>query len=193
MVAASFHLKSLINSFSLINQLPPEVFAKVLAHRWPGKDLISTTHVCRHWRTTLLSLPSLWAEIHCAGGEQTSLFLKRVKASPLHIYFRSRFSHAILKVLIAPRFDRVESLVAHPMITKDTTALCRDLSSSAQKLKRLVITPRSASWQCLPTIFGGGDTAIHYRARNLQFDTVSDPEPYPSQYPVHCTWRTRNG
>ena len=155
MAAASFHLKSLINSFSHINRLPPEVFAAVLTHRWPGRDLISATHVCRHWRTALLSFASLWAEIHCAGEEQTFFFLERAKAAPLHIYLRPRFSHAALRTFIAPQADRIELLIAHPMITIDTTALCRDLSSPAPKLKTLVIAPRSASWQYLPTIFKG--------------------------------------
>jgi hypothetical protein len=155
MTAASFRLKSLINSFSQINRLPPEVFATVLTHRWPGRDLISATHVCRHWRTTLLSFASLWAEIHCAGEEQTFFFLERAKAAPLHIYLRLRFSHAAIKTFIAPHADRIELLIAHPMITIDTTALCRDLSNPAPKLKTLVIAPRSASWQHLPTIFKG--------------------------------------
>jgi hypothetical protein len=151
----SFRLKSLINSFSPINRLPPELFATVLAHRRPGRDLISSTHVCRHWRTTLLSFASLWAEIHCAGEEQTFFFLERAKAAPLHICLRQRFSHAALKTFIAPQIGRIELLIAHPMITLDTTALCRDLSNPAPKLRTLVIAPRSASWQHLPTIFRG--------------------------------------
>ena len=155
MAAASFRLKSLINSFSQINRLPPEVFATVLAHRWPGRDLISATHVCRHWRTTLFSFASLWAEIHCAGEAQTFFFLERAKAAPLRIYLRPRFSHTALRTFIAPNVDRIELLIAHPMITIDTTALCRDLSSPAPKLKTLVIAPRSASWLYLPTIFKG--------------------------------------
>jgi hypothetical protein len=155
MAAALFRLKSLINSFSPINRLPPEVFATILTHRWPGRDLISATHVCRHWRTTLLSFASLWAEINCAGEAQTFFFLERAKAAPLHIYLRPRFSHASLRAFIAPRVDRMELLIAHPMITVDTTALCRDLSSPAPNLKVLVIAPRSASWQYLPTIFKG--------------------------------------
>ena len=151
----SFRLKSLINSFSPINRLPPEVFATVLAHRCPGRDLISSTHVCRHWRTTLLSFASLWAEIHCAGVEQTFFFLERAKGAPLHIYLRQRFSHAALKTFIVPHVGRIELLIAHPMIALDTTALCRDLSNPAPKLKTLDIAPRSASWQHLPTIFRG--------------------------------------
>ena len=152
-----FRLKSLVNSLSAVNQLPPEVFATVLAHRWPGRDLISATHVCRHWRETLLSFPSLWAEIPCgpAGEEQTFFFLMRTRAVPLHIYVRPHFSHAALSTFIAPHIDRVESWVAHPMVATDTTALCRDLSSPAPRLKTLVIAPHSASWHSLPTIFKG--------------------------------------
>lgn len=155
MATASFRLKSLINSFSHINRLPPEVLATVLAHRWPGRDLISATHVCRYWRTALLSFASLWAEIHCAGEEQTFFFLERAKAAPLHVYLRPRFSHAALRTFIATQVDRIELLVASPMISIDTAALCRDLSSPAPKLKTLVIAPRSTSWQYLPTIFKG--------------------------------------
>ena len=156
MAAASFRLRSLINAFSPVNRLPPEVFTTVLTHRWPGRDLISATHVCRHWRTTLLSFASLWAEIHCAGEEQTFFFLERARTAPLHIYLRPRFSHAALRNFIAPHVNRIELLVAHSMITIDTTALCRDLSAPAPNLKTLVIAPRSASWQYLPTIFNGG-------------------------------------
>lgn len=152
---ASFRLKFLINTFNPINRLPPEVFASVLAHRWPGRDLISSTHVCRHWRTTLLSFASLWAEIHCADEEQMFFFLERAKAAPLHICLRQRFSHAALKAFIVPQVGRVELLVAHPMIALDTAALCRHFSNPAPKLKSLVIAPRSASWQHLPTIFRG--------------------------------------
>lgn len=155
MATTFFYLKSLINTVSTINRLPPEVFATVLAHRWPGKDLISATHVCRHWRTTLLSLASLWAEIRCASEEQTPFFLERAKTAPLHIYLRSRFSHTALRNFVAPHVDRIELLVAHPMTTVDTTALCRDLQTPAPKLKTLDFAPRSASWQYLPTIFRG--------------------------------------
>lgn len=155
MAVMSFRLKSLINSFSPVNRLPPEVLATVLTHRWPGRDLISATHVCRHWRRTLFSFASLWAEIHCAGEEQTFFFLERAKGAPLHVYLRPRFSHIALRTFIAPHVDRIESLIADPMVTIDTAALCRDLSSPAPKLKTLVIAPRSASWQYLPTIFKG--------------------------------------
>jgi len=146
MATSLFRLKSLINSVSTINRLPPEVFAKVLTHRCPGRDLISATHVCRYWRTTLLSFASLWAEIRCSGHEQTFFFLQRAKAAPLHIYLRSRFSHAAFRTFVAPRVDRIELLVAHPMVTMDTTALCRDPPIPAPILKTLVIAPRSALW-----------------------------------------------
>ena len=180
---------------SQINRLPPEVFATVLAHRWPGRDLISATHVCRYWRTALLSFALLWAEIHCVGEEQTFFFLERAKAAPLRIYLRPRFSHTALRTFIAPHVDRIELLVAHPMITIDTTALCRDLSSPAPKLKTLVIAPRSASWLYLPTIFKGDLPELRrFTIERATFDlTVSDPKPNPPQSPVYGTRRTSNG
>ena len=190
MAAALFRLKSLINTVSTINRLPPEVFAKVLAHRWPGRDLISATHVCRHWRTTLLSFASLWAEIRCSGEEQTFFFLRRAQAAPLHIYLRSRFSHPALRAFVAPRVDRMELLVAHPMITMDTTALCRDLSSPAPKLKTLVIAPRSASWEYLPTIFKGELPELReFTVERATFDLTQFRTPnithFSLQYTAH--------
>ena len=74
---------------------------------------------------------------------------------PAYLLVRPHFSHAALSTFIAPHIDRVESLVAHPMVAIDTTALCRDLSNPAPRLKTLVIAPHSASWHCLPTIFKG--------------------------------------
>lgn len=99
-----FRLKSLVNSLSPVNQLPPEVFATVLAHRWPGRDLISATHVCRYWRETLLSFPSLWAEVPCgpASEEQTFSFLVWARAVPLHIYSCGRISLTLLSVPSLP-------------------------------------------------------------------------------------------
>ena len=190
MTTALFRLRSLINTVSTINRLPPEVFAKVLAHRWPGRDLISATHVCRHWRTTLLSFASLWAEIHCSGEEQMFFFLRRAKAAPLHVYLRSRFSHPALKTFVAPRVDRMELLVARPMITMDMTALCRDLSSPAPKLKTLVIAPRNASWQYLPTIFKGELPELReFTVERATFDLAQFRTPnlthFSLQYTVH--------
>lgn len=190
LATASFRLRSLINSFRPINRLPPEVFAAVLAHRRPGRDLISSTHVCRHWRTTLLSFASLWAEIHCAGEEQTLFFLERAKAAPLHIYLRQRFSHVALKTFVAPQVDRIELLIAHPMIALDTAALCRDLSNSAPRLKTLVIAPRSASWQYLPTIFRGDLPELRqFTVERATFDLTKFRTPHLThlslQYTAH--------
>ena len=188
MATALFRLRSLINSVSTINRLPAEVFAKVLAHRWPGRDLISATHVCRHWRTTLLSFASLWAEIRCSGEEQTSFFLQRAGAVPLHIYLRSRFSHAALRAFVAPRVNRMELLVAHPMVTTDTTALCRDLSGPAPNLKTLVIAPRSASWQYLPTIFKGDLPELRqFTVERATFDLTQFRTPNLTRFSLQYT------
>ncbi|KAF9792126.1 hypothetical protein BJ322DRAFT_15011 [Thelephora terrestris] len=188
--AASFRLKSLINSFSPVNRLPPEVFTTILAHRWPGRDLISSTHVCRHWRTALLSSASLWAELRCAGEEQTFCFLQRAKTAPLHVYLRPRFSHAALRTFIAPQAGRIESLIAYPMIALDTTALCRDLSNPAPKLRTLDIAPHSASRHHLPTIFRGDLPELRrFSLERAAFDLTKFRTPnlthFSLQYTAH--------
>ena len=69
----------------MVNRLPPEVLAKVLSFRHNDRDLISATHVCERWRSTLLSTPMLWTEVVFGDPDRTITYLERSKGAPLHV------------------------------------------------------------------------------------------------------------
>lgn len=53
-------IRAIRNTHIPVNKLPPEVLSRILQHRDSGQDLVAATHVCRYWRSTLISSPSLW-------------------------------------------------------------------------------------------------------------------------------------
>jgi len=69
----------------MVNRLPPEVMAKVLSFRRDDRDLISATHVCERWRSTLISTPLLWTDVVFGDPDRSSTYLERSKGSPLHV------------------------------------------------------------------------------------------------------------
>ena len=83
-----------------INRLPEDIF--ILIPRFfkgehgpgtlnpfpPNKPLIAMTHVCRSWRTALLSTPSLWTQIDFStpGSKQAEGFLGRSGLQLIDVY-----------------------------------------------------------------------------------------------------------
>ena len=109
-------VRSIKNSFAPINQIPPEVFSRILdyydEHGKDSKDryLIMLTHVCRSWRNTFISCPSLWTQLHFANVEQTRAYIQRSRSSPLE------FNLGLFNVINAfplaiPHIPRLKSLV----------------------------------------------------------------------------------
>jgi hypothetical protein len=71
-----------------VNGLPPEVLCRVFQHRNCGQDLVVATHVCRYWRSTLISDPSLWTSIllnSTSDANRTQTYLERSKSATLDI------------------------------------------------------------------------------------------------------------
>lgn len=78
-------VRSAINRTVMVNRLPPEVLVKVLSFHCNDRDLISATHICERWRSTLLSVPLLWTEVAFGDPDRTSTYFKRSKGAPLHV------------------------------------------------------------------------------------------------------------
>lgn len=81
-------VRSVRNSSAPINRLPPEVLSLVPDyHGGPhaDRDLIALTHVCRYWRDTFTSRPSLWTQLTFTDIDKTNTYIERSKTSPLEL------------------------------------------------------------------------------------------------------------
>jgi len=57
----------------------------VTSHLKDDASLVTATHVCHLWRTTLLSSPRLWSHLDFAKEECALAFLERSKSAPLSV------------------------------------------------------------------------------------------------------------
>ena len=87
-------LRSIKNTFSPINRIPPEVLSLLpdywdCQHYWDrqsaDQDLISLTHVCRSWRAIFTSNSLLWTRLDCKNANKTRVYIKRSRTLPLEI------------------------------------------------------------------------------------------------------------
>ncbi|PIL24874.1 hypothetical protein GSI_12761 [Ganoderma sinense ZZ0214-1] len=94
-------LKTRLNSFIHINQLPSEILARILvAHaedhyrsatgRWDKSVFtsprwIKLAHVCRHWRDVALDTPRFWSFVYVRRPKTFHALLPLSKSAPLHI------------------------------------------------------------------------------------------------------------
>ena len=89
-----------------INRLPPEILALILELRAREQDLVTPTHVCRHWRTVLISTPCLWARIPCYCVDRTSTYLERSKLAPIDVL-------AVDTPFLTPSNSALELVIPH--------------------------------------------------------------------------------
>ena len=85
------HIRFVLNGFPPINRLlPPEALAIIPSFLVHDRDRIIATHVCRYWRNTFLSTPSLWNSVSTFEyPEQTKTYLERSGDAPLNIFIGS--------------------------------------------------------------------------------------------------------
>ncbi|KAF6744423.1 hypothetical protein DFP72DRAFT_975273, partial [Ephemerocybe angulata] len=88
-------LKTLHNTLSPINSLPPEILSTILrlvqtAIQKEENEILSwirLTHVCQHWRAVSLSCASLWSHISFENPLFTNMMLSRSNNAPLKVHF----------------------------------------------------------------------------------------------------------
>jgi len=78
-------VQCLRNLFSPVGRLPGEVLEQILAMRALEGDLVTASHVCRHWRNTLIPSPRLWTKFRCANVAQTLQYLARSEPVPINV------------------------------------------------------------------------------------------------------------
>ena len=95
-----------------VNRLPPEVLSRVLEYRTCERDLVAATHVCRYWRSTLISAPSLWTCFRLRSSDDlncTLTYLERSKSAPIDVTININSSGDPKH--LAPHIARIRSLI----------------------------------------------------------------------------------
>lgn len=100
------------NVFAPISKLPPEILTHVCTFApYAISDFAHLcAQVCRSWRNTLLSSPSLWNEIHADYPLHVNFHLARSGKVPLELYFRGGSPVDRFCRKVVPHIDRVRLL-----------------------------------------------------------------------------------
>ncbi|KAF9647853.1 hypothetical protein BDM02DRAFT_2481269 [Thelephora ganbajun] len=101
------------NTYIPVNRLPAEILSRVLEYRTREGDLIAATHVCRFWRSVLVSSPSLWGCFRFKSSydvDRTLMYLERSKSASIDVRLNTNSSRE-LEVLqyLTPHISRTRS------------------------------------------------------------------------------------
>ncbi|EJD46779.1 hypothetical protein AURDEDRAFT_164231 [Auricularia subglabra TFB-10046 SS5] len=103
------------NRSSVICRLPPEILATCFSFL-DLEELFEASHVCRAWRSTALSCPSLWSTVHFVPSrftdpEAVDLILKRSGQTLLELYFIcGNDNEELLGPILEPHMHRIRHL-----------------------------------------------------------------------------------
>ena len=141
------------NSFARINRIPRELLGHIPTFLQSERDLINTTAVCRHWRTTLLSTPHLWCNIGGFSASKIRAYLERSKWHPLDV--RLALSDPIR--LVIPHIRRIVSLRLDLVGRSHMERIAEHLVEPAPSLRALSISSRHVGHTLdIPSSFLGG-------------------------------------
>lgn len=105
---------SSMNTFPKINRLPPEVLAFIPSFLDCYKDLVNTTHVCTHWRNTIIASPPLWSclDNNVMNENLIAAYIDRCGGAPLYVTFCSDLGSKNTSFLekIVPRSSHIRKM-----------------------------------------------------------------------------------
>jgi len=90
------HARYLINSFHVAVRVPPEILG-MISSSLTEEDSFSASQVCHHWRSVLISSPSLWTRVSCRNVPRTIVSLERCKSLPIQLQLEPPFSPVALE------------------------------------------------------------------------------------------------
>ena len=94
-----------------IRRIPSEILIMIVSHLKADATCITrVTHVCHHWRATLLPCPDLWTYPNFARGRQALSFLDRSKSFPVHVNLINVYPSKFLVELLCQHATRVDTL-----------------------------------------------------------------------------------
>jgi len=180
----------------VINRLSQDVLTLIPTHFDP-RDTLSTlnaSHVCRYWRSALLSSPALWSTMDTARMTQShlQLHLDRSRASPLDVNLAAGNPAHILQQVL-DRTHQIRLLSFETMSWSQWKAVSQHFTASAlPALVDLRISARTQADSAVP------DSAIFSHASNLRHLSIrisGPPAPIWSQiaFPSLTSIRIRLG
>jgi hypothetical protein len=137
---------------------PPEILCTIASY-FSEEDLFSASQVCHHWRSALISSPSLWTQISCRHVPQTVTSLERCKSLPIQLRLESQFSTVALNDVVL-HGNELASL-AMRCNPDGIPPLRKLLASSGPSMERLHISPEEyinehqtghGIWQNFPSL-----------------------------------------
>ena len=94
-----------------VRKILSEILIMIASHLKINATFITkTSHVCNHWRITLLSCPDLWTHLNFAQNDQALSFLRRSGSSPIHVDLTSTSLSQPLIELLCLHSARVYTL-----------------------------------------------------------------------------------
>jgi hypothetical protein len=165
------------------NGLPPEILSRILEYHDCNRDLVTATHVCRYWRSTLVQIPHLWTSFQFKSSpdlDRTLTYLERSKSTVIDVKI-TLCSQRDLEALkhLASHIARTKSLIIDGPYA-EIDAISPLFRSPAPSLQRLEIdSPESPG--SLPDDFLGQQVLS---LRFLSFSgirlTFKSPFPLPN-------------
>ena len=133
-----------------MNRLPPEIISSVVQYVQDGeiwgrtRRIIPLTHVCRYWRTVVISAPNFWTSISTDDRKNLAeLSLGRTEAAPLDIHIdMDRFQENNWTAnLLRPKVQYTKSLAVlnPPWRVEDVATALPDFPQSMPNLRSLKI------------------------------------------------------
>lgn len=165
-------LRFLESTLQPINRLPKDIFVLIPRYFATGREdydafptntpLITMTHVCRSWRTVLLSTPALWTQINFSvcKSQQATAFIDRSGEQLIDVYqFIENADSAKpflpVTLLNIHRLRRLEIISTHPYLER----VLKLFTKSAPELEHLDIMNHLSStdrdMEFHDTTFGG--------------------------------------
>ena len=165
------------NSFARINRFPRELLGHIPTFFESERDLINTTTVCRHWRTTLLSTPQLWCSISGSSAPKIRAYLERSKRRPLNVHLTSPDSARLL----CPDIRRVASLHLDLFAQSQMERTSEHLFDPASSLRVLSIHSLHPTHTLeIPPAFLGGSFPSLRTLIMEEISSFSGPHVFPS-------------
>ena len=145
-------VRSLKNSFSPINRIPPVVLSLIPDYFHEDdmdEGLLTLTHICRGWREIFISRSSLWTKLNFTDLDKTRTYIQRSKSSPLEFYLKDTkdipFPDDVFP-LATPHLHKLKSLT---ILTNIESEAFKHFHYNAPLLEELnieLVDPRESSF-----------------------------------------------